>query len=104
MYCVARIDEHACCRQIEDPIGKSLYDGAKHPGDHSDHECHCGFAWQNTRYQDGTRPQYTHLMREGDWEFSIRLWSTLLDGAVFQLWGWKRGLHVPFRWLLWWKR
>ena len=97
MYCIARIDAHACCQTIDDPIAKRLYDTSSHPGDRSDHTCHCGFTWDNMNFADGTRPQITRMTREGDWQFGVSLWSTLSDGPVFQLFFGKRGLHLPLR-------
>ena len=101
MYCVARMNEHACRYEIADPIEKRLYDGTEHPGDKTDHECHCGHTWENFHFQDGTRPQIIHMTREGDWQFGIDLWSTLSDGPIFQLYFGKRGIHLPLRWRPW---
>lgn len=101
MYCIARMEEHACRYEIDSPIEQRLYDGNSHPGDSTDHECHCGHTWKNVHFQDGTRPQLTHMMRGGDWELGAKIWGTLPDGPVLQIWFGKRGIHIPFRWRPW---
>lgn len=94
VYCTAREEYHAC---------KHPWDYDAHPGDGTDHECHCGKVWVDRRYTYAGRPQIAHAVSPG-WAFRIVLGSDPELGPVFSLWIWNRGLHLPLRWFLWWRR
>lgn len=93
-YCTARCDEHAC--RLEWLHARDH----GHPGDGTDHECHCGETWINDQYQDATKPQFSGLVSPG-WWFGGGIYSNLELGPVFQVWFWRRGIHFPLRWRPW---
>lgn len=91
-YCTAREGTHACLFRWD-------YDA--HPGDGTDHACHCEYTWVDRRYKKSQRPCITHAIGDTVWYFGINLYRSLELGPVFSLWFGRRGFHVPLRWRPW---
>lgn len=92
IYCTARSEFHACEHE---------WNYEAHPGDGTDHTCHCGETWVDHRFQRSQKPQLAHVVQSGSWSFSVGLGSCIELGPVFSLWFGHRGLHLPLRWRSW---
>lgn len=91
VYCTARDEYHAC---------RHPWDYAAHPGDGTDHDCHCDHSWIDRRYTSAHRPCIAYVVSSG-WKFSISLDSEPEVGPVFAIWFGHRGIHLPLRWRPW---
>jgi hypothetical protein len=91
-YCTARQDVHSCHYE---------WDYGAHPGDATDHECHCEYGWVDQRYQKSQRPQLAYIVEEGAWNFSVALYNAIEIGPALNIWFGRRGIHLPFRWRPW---
>jgi len=88
-YCTARQGVHICSHEWD-------YDA--HPGDGTDHECHCERTWIDRIYKKSQRPCIASVVGETTWNFSLSLHNSLELGPVFNLWFGRRGIYIPLRW------